>query len=182
MKLNSTTSPVNSEEFWAALVGSGLLSGKQLAILKDSLLSRGVPATELSRHLVECGWLSQFQANRLLEGRSRGFFFDQYKVVDLLGLGGMGWVYRAVDSNTGEEVALKVMRDDLKHDPGMLARFQQEARVGLRLNHPNIVRTKSIGSAGGLPYVIMEFVPGPNLLELLGQCRRLPWPQACEFA
>src|SRR5262249_11213193 len=109
------------------------------------------------------------------------FFFDRFKLLDLFGLGGMGWVYHAVDTDSGEDVAIKVLRDDLKHDAGMLARFHQEARVGLKLIHPQIVRTLSTGSAGGLPYVSMEFVPGPNLLELLIQSGRLPWPLVCEI-
>lgn len=174
---------VTGEAFWIALEQSGLLAPDQLESVKDALPSaEGASAEQIAQHLVQRRYLSRFQADRLLAGRARGFFFDHYKVIDLLGVGGMGWVYRAVDTKTGDDVALKVLRDDLKLDAGMLARFQQEARLGLQLDHPNIVKTLEVGSAGGLPYVIMPYLPGPNLLELLVQCKRLPWPQACELA
>lgn len=174
---------LQSDAFWIALEQSGLLTAQQLSDAKQTLLQGGNPTAEdVSRHLIDRGWLTPFQAERLLEGRSRGFFYDRYQIVDLLGLGGMGWVYQAVDSSSGEVVALKVLRDEFRHDPGLLARFHQEARVGMQLNHPNIMRTLALGSAGGLPYMIMEFAPGPNLLELLLERRRLPWEQACDFA
>ena len=117
-----------------------------------------------------------------MEGRSRGFFFDNYRVLDLLGAGGMGWVYRAADINTEEVVAMKVLLDRLKEDRGMLARFQQEARAGLLLDHPNIVRTRATSCAGGMMYMILDFVEGPSLLEILLQRRRLRWSLACDFA
>src|SRR5690606_31954370 len=105
---------------------------------------------DAARLLVRRGLLTQYQVDRLLEGRSRGFFFDQYRVLDLLGAGGMGWVYRAADTSTNEVVALKVLLDRHKEDRGMLVRFKQEARAGQILDHPHIVRTRGTGSAGGM--------------------------------
>ncbi len=176
-------SPLISDAFWISLEQSGLVAVEQIAAAKDLVISQGVAtAGEAAQLLVEQGLITRFQADRLLEGRSRGFFFDSYQVIDLVGVGGMGWVYQAVDTQTKDVVALKVLRDEFKHDSGMLARFQQEARVGLKLQHPHIVRTIALGSAGGLPYMTMDFVAGPNLLELLVQRRRLPWQQACDFA
>jgi len=170
-----------TDGFWTALDQSGLLKPRRLAMAR-AIAAEDPEATaaEIAQKLVVRGMLTRFQADRLLEGRSRGFRFDRYKIVDVLGLGGMGWVYRAVDVDTGDQVALKVLRDDLKHDAGMLARFHQEAAVGLKLNHPHIMRTRSLGEAGGLPYMILDFVAGPNLLEVLLKRQRLPWQQACE--
>ena len=172
-----------SDTFWDALHQSALLTPEQQAGV-ERLVEANAEASpaDILKQLVKRGWLTAFQAERLLEGRKRGFFYDQYKIVDLIGLGGMGWVYRAVDTTTGATVALKVLREDLQHDQGMMPRFQQEAKVGMRLHHPNILETLSMGAAGGLPYVTMEYVPGPNLLEYLVANRRLPWGQACEFA
>ena len=173
------------ETFWAQLAESGLLPARQVKSVARELAQEGVNSDAVAaKQLVRRGLLTRYQAERLLEGRSRGFFFDEYKLLDLLGIGGMGWVYRAENTGTGGIVALKVLLDQLKHDRGMLARFEQEARAGLRFNHENIVRTFACGSAGGLPYVIMEYVEGPSLLELLKtheRCR-LPWEQACEIA
>lgn len=175
--------PLISGVFWQQLAKSGLLSPERTASLARELQKREVTdEVRAAQLLVKRGLLTRYQADRLLEGRSRGFFFDQYRILDLLGAGGMGWVYRACDSKTEEVVALKVLLDRHKEDRGMLARFQQEARAGLLLDHPHIVRTKTTASAGGLHYMVLEFVPGPSLLELLMRQGRLSWSLACDIA
>lgn len=175
--------PLISGAFWEHLSKSRLISPEEIAAVAREFQRRGVESDEdAARLLIERGLLTQYQADRLLEGRARGFFFDNYRILDLLGAGGMGWVYRAADCNSNEVVALKVLLDRLKEDRGMLARFQQEARAGLLLDHPHIVRTRSMGSAGGLLYMVMDFVEGPSLLELLLRRRRLPWALSCDVA
>lgn len=176
--------PQIDDAFWETLSQSKLLTTAQLSETQQLVKSRVAPVSPeaILRHLVKQKWLTPFQADRLHKGQSRGFFYDQYKVVDLLGLGGMGWIYEAIDTHTGQVVALKAVRQEFQHDQGLLARFQQEAKVGLLLHHPNILQTYALGSAGGLPYLTMEYIAGPNLLELLRQRRRLPWEQACEIA
>jgi serine/threonine protein kinase len=173
------------DTFWAQVTESGLVPEGQVKTLARRLAREGIESdSAVARKLIQLGLITRYQASRLLEGRSRGFFFDHYKLLDLLGVGGMGWVYRAAHNETGETVALKVLLDQFKNDHGMLARFEQECRAGLCFQHENIVRTHSQGSAGGLPYVIMEFVEGPSLLELLRlrEGTRLPWEQACDIA
>ena len=173
------------ESFWMQLAESGLVSEPKIKLFAQEFAGRGIVSDAVAaKALIQRGLLTRYQADRLLEGRSRGFFFDQYKLLDLLGVGGMGWIYRAQHVETGKVFALKVLLDQLKHDPGMLARFEQEARAGQRFHHENIVRTYESGSAGGLPYMIMELVEGPSLLELLRirEKSRLPWEQACDIA
>ncbi len=156
---------------------------REVTAVSRELAVQGVKSDEdVARLLVERGLITQFQSEWLREGRSRGLFFDEFKLLDLLGVGGMGWVYKAENTKTKEIVALKVLLEQFKHDRGMLARFQQEARAGLRLNHPNVVRTHRLGSAGGSHYVIMDLVEGPSLLEVLLRKKRLKWGQACDFA
>jgi eukaryotic-like serine/threonine-protein kinase len=175
--------PVLSGVFWQQLAKSGLLSPERSASIAREVQKRRITSDEEAAELlVRRGLLTQYQADRLLEGRSRGFFFDQYRILDLLGAGGMGWVYRAEDTTTNEVVALKVLLDRHKEDRGMLARFQQEARAGLLLDHPNIVRTRATSSAGGMMYMILDFVEGPSLLEILLRRKRVPWKMACDFA
>lgn len=168
---------------WDALEGSKLLNAEQLSATKQAVeaASPTPAAKSVLRSLVARQWLTAYQAERLYQGQSRGFFYDHYKIVDILGLGGMGWIYQAVDTQTGQLVALKSMRQDYQRDQGMLARLKQEANVGMRLDHPHIARTYSLGTAGGLPYLTMELVPGPNLQELLHYKGRVPWQQACEL-
>ena len=173
------------ESFWIQLAESRLVPAAQIKVVARELETAGVVSDAVAaKNLVQRGLITRYQADRLLEGRSRGFFFDDYKLLDLLGVGGMGWVYRAENIKTHQTFALKVLLDQLKHDRGLLARFEQEARAGQRFHHENIVRTYGYGAAGGLPYVIMEYVEGPSLLELLRfrERSRLPWEQACDIA
>ncbi len=175
--------PLVADSFWKHLSESGLLTNRQVAAWNRDVAAKGLSSdAEAASELVTRRVLTRFQADRLLEGRSRGFFFDEYKLLDLLGVGGMGWVYQAAHCETGQMVAIKVLLDQFKNDRGMLARFQQEAHTTLRLNHPNIIRTHRLGSAGGSHYMIMDLVEGPSLLELLLKRKRLPWGQACDIA
>lgn len=175
-------SPQVAASFWMCVKESALLAPEVLADIRRDPATRSLAPRDVAQVLVQRRLLSRFQADRLLEGRSRGFFFDNYKIVDMLGVGGMGTVYQAQHTVSGDVVALKVLGDRLKRDDGMRARFLQEARIGLRLQHPQIVRTYELGSAGGLPYMIMELVRGSSLLEILLRVHRVPWAAACEFA
>ena len=90
-----------------------------------------------------------------------------YRLVAAIGSGGMGEVYRAVDTRLGREVAIKVLPAEVSADAARLARFENEARAASALNHPNIVTIHEIGRADGLSYIVMELVDGKTLRELL---------------
>jgi serine/threonine protein kinase len=174
------------DAFLKQLEKSRLLSASQLSDALATLQSAGATGDlEIARGFVGQGLLTRFQANRLLQGHSRGFWIDGYKLIDVLGSGGMGVVYSAHDDNTGKTVALKVLSDRHKNDAGVLARFELEARAGLRLCHPHIVRTLARGAVedvyGELHYLAMELWEGINLQELLDIRGAFPFPQACDF-
>lgn len=90
-----------------------------------------------------------------------------FEIVSLLGKGGMGAVYLARDLELGRNVAIKVFRSDVFSDPSGLERFKHEARSASALNHPNIVTIYEIGSMDDVHYLVMEYVTGPTLRELL---------------
>jgi serine/threonine protein kinase len=92
--------------------------------------------------------------------------FPHLEIADLIGRGGMGWVYRARQKNLDRVVALKVLPPVEGKDPAFAERFQREARALARLNHPNIVAIYDFGQAGPYYYFMMEFVEGPNLRQL----------------
>jgi serine/threonine protein kinase len=97
---------------------------------------------------------------------------------DLLGRGGMGEVYRAIDTQTGETVAVKVLTPEvLARDPDLLERFQREGEALRRLNHPNIVRMVTAVEEDGLHYLVMEYVSGGSLEDMLQKEGRLPIAQ-----
>jgi serine/threonine protein kinase len=101
-----------------------------------------------------------------------------YKLMEVIGRGGTGTVYRGQDVRTGKIVAVKVMAAELTTDPVLLRRFEQEFAAACRLDHPHIVRGLDFGLADGVPYLVMEFVDGQNL----GQQVRDQGPLALDHA
>ncbi|MFQ5350037.1 MAG: serine/threonine-protein kinase, partial [Thermoanaerobaculia bacterium] len=107
---------------------------------------------------------------------------SRYRIVDLLGRGGMGEVYRAEDLKLGEAVALKLLPQELTSDGAALARLHQEVRMARRITHKNVVRVHDVGEADGLPFIAMEYIDGENLESLLKRIGRLPETKALELA
>jgi serine/threonine protein kinase len=109
------------------------------------------------------------------DGRPPRTFIGQrvgpYEIVSVLGVGGMGEVYRAKDSRLGREVALKILPAGFATDPARLGRFEGEARILASLNHPNIAVIHGVEEAAGSPAIVMELVEGQTLEERLSAAR-----------
>src|SRR5688572_12091592 len=100
---------------------------------------------------------------------SPGKQIGSYSVVDAIGAGGMGNVYRATDSRLGRDVAIKTLPDQLAQNPDALARFEREARFLASLNHPNIATIYGIEEHGGERLLVLELVPGETLDQMLAR-------------
>lgn len=173
-------------DFLTLLKKSGLLLPDDFQDAAITVAQLNEPSQEeMALVLVEDGYLTRYQADRLLEGTFRGLMIDGYKVLEVLGCGGMGWVYIAEDTETQWRVALKVLPDEARRDAGTLARFRLEAQAGMRLNHPNIVRSYKIGQSedryGPTHYVSMELVRGVNLFEFMLMKKELEIDHACDI-
>ena len=112
---------------------------------------------------------------------SPGERLGRYEVIDLLGVGGMGSVYRALDASLGREVALKALGEAFRGDSASLRRFEREARVLATLNHPNIATIYGFERLNGSPFLVLERVEGDTLAQRLSR-GRMPIPEALAIA
>ena len=106
----------------------------------------------------------------------------RYRVIGLLGRGGMGEVYRATDLTLGQSVALKFLPDEAAGNERLLERFHNEVRIARQVSHANVCRVYDIGEADGLPFMSMEYVDGEDLAGLLQRIGRLSNDKALEIA
>lgn len=106
---------------------------------------------------------------------------NRYRISRLIGQGGMADVYLAYDEILGRDVAIKVLRQKLADDPQTLFRFIREASAARRLDHPNVVEIYDVGESGDLHYIVMEYVPGQTLKEVIADTGPMPADRAIEI-
>src|SRR5581483_6194013 len=131
--------------------------------------------------LVRAQALTAFQARNLLQGRFRGLVVGPYRLLQPLGQGGMGVVYLAEHAQLRRQVAIKVLPHDKARDRIALERFYREARSAAALDHPNIVRLHDVCQGAGVHFLVMEYVDGTTLQELLERTGALHYAQAADY-
>lgn len=135
----------------------------------------------LARHLLQRGWLTPFQANHLVQGRAADLVLGAYVLVERLGEGLRGQVYKAKHRRMKRVAAVKVVRKDLLADPAAVERFYLEIQAASQLDHPNVVHAYDAGPAGPTHFLAMEFVEGTDLGKLVQQSGPLPVEQAAAY-
>jgi serine/threonine protein kinase len=121
----------------------------------------------LAQLLVRDAVLSKFQSEQLLSGKWRGFYVGKYRVIERIGIGGMGQVYLAEHRTMKRRYAIKVLPRSKSSDPAALERFEREARAGGSIDHTNIVRAYDKDQDGDLHYLVMDFIDGCSLSEIV---------------
>jgi len=153
------------ESFLAVLEQSHLLGHEQLARARDSAAGIDDPE-QLAQVLVRRELLSDWQASQLLAGRT-SLFLGKYVLIRPLGRGGMGTVFLGRHPTMNRQVALKILSKRVRKDPGSLERFLSEARAVAALNHPNIVQAYDVDNHRDRYYIVLEYVQGHDLREIV---------------
>jgi serine/threonine-protein kinase len=165
----------------AELARHPLLKPDQLAELSRFAKTAGPQAKQFCQELLRRGWLTTFQINQLVKGEAAELVLGPYLLLDRLGAGGMGQVYKARHLRLDRIEAVKVIRPDLLASPGVLQRFQREARAAAQLSHVNIVAVRHADEVGGRHFLVMEYVEGTDLGQLVGKDGPLPVGLACDL-
>src|SRR5262249_33205872 len=144
------------------------------------LAEAGVSAAEtalFAKWLVARDAVTDYQAAVVLGRRSEPLWLGEFKVLSRAAHGRLAGVYKAVHQS-GQEVAVQVLPPARARDPQLVARFEREARLAVKLQHPNVVRTFQTGVDGGVRFLVMEYLNGQTLKEALLHRGRLPTAEA----
>lgn len=144
---------------------SGILGDRQFDDLRNRVLSGELPFEPklLATKLVRDKILTEYQARRFLGNKAHGLTVGKYVILDRIGSGSMGRVYKAQHQLMGRVVALKIIAPEIVTNQRVVARFQREMRMVGRLDHPNVVRAYDADQVGNILYIVMEYVSGQSL-------------------
>ncbi|MEM1068081.1 MAG: serine/threonine-protein kinase [Planctomycetota bacterium] len=163
---------VTSERFLDCVAKSGLVDTSdldKLVVKVREKLDGDLPANpkKLAQVFVKRKLLTEWHIEKLLDGKYKGFFLGKYKLLGHIGTGGMSSVYLAEHSRMGDKRAIKVLPKSRVKDATYLARFQLEAKAIASLNHPNIVLAYDIDNEDDVHYIVMQYVDGIDMQQLV---------------
>jgi serine/threonine protein kinase len=154
------------------------------AALDEFRSARGEQAADadaLAAFLVEKGLLTQWHVEKLMNKKYRGYFLGKYRILRLIGSGGMSTVYLAEHRVMHRQRAIKVLPQRRVNDSSYLARFHLEAQATSQLDHPNIVRCYDVDNEGDTHYIVMEYIEGKDLNTIVKQEGPLSLELACNY-
>lgn len=174
---------VSVEEFVRGIVRSGLMSEEYIIGFVDGLPEDKRPkdSQDLAKSLIAHKKLTAYQAERIEKGEVRGLVLGEYVVLEPLGAGGMGMVYKARHRRMERQVAIKVLPPAISRSPEEIERFQREMLAMAILNHPNIVTAYDASEFDGVDFFVMEYVDGNNLYEIVKKDGVFPIEKACDY-
>ena len=152
-------SEISADQLAQRIYDCGLLGSKELEQTLADAGGRGRASfNDFIKKLLETEQMTNWQISRVVEGQRRGYFYNKWKVLYLIGAGTFARVYRAVHSESGEVKAVKVLRSRYSADIETRDSFLREARVVMDLRHPNIVPIYEVDEDKGRIYMVMDFV------------------------
>jgi serine/threonine protein kinase len=172
--------PATCDDFLDIVRKSGLIDPPRLDAFLRQLSGEQAPR-HLASLLIGAGLLTHFQAEQLLLGKWRGFTIGKYRVLERLGSGGNGTVYLCEHQVVRRKVAVKVLPTSRAESPAALARFYREARAAGSLDHPNLVKAHDIDQDNGLHFLVMDYVDGATLQQIVSRTGPLSVPRAVDY-
>lgn len=170
------------DDFVQIIQRSGLVDEARLEQALAAWPDRSLPLPDdLPQALVAANLLTDWQVEQLRKGRHKGFTLGRYKLLRLLGAGGMSSVYLAEHATLHSKVAIKVLPVKRADKSSYLARFEREAQQSARLNHPNIIRTFDLDTSGAIHFIAMEYIEGVDLHAKVKRDGPLDVREAAEF-
>lgn len=173
--------PMTLQQFATQLEDSGVLSAEDLASFQESHCPDLESAEDLGKLLVKHQKVTRLQAQMVYQGKGHKLRFGNYVIQDKIGSGGMGDVYLAKHRRMQRCVALKLLPTAMAQDQNVIRRFQREVQAAAKLSHPNIVTAHDADEVDGTHYLVMEYVEGTDLSELVKQQGVLSVGQALDY-
>ncbi len=181
VRVSQMSPPSPTVQFVEALRQSRLLSPGQWQEFSRDLQPRFADLRPLARQLMEREWLTPFQVNQLIRGRGSHLVLGPYVLLERIGAGLLGQVYKAQHRLMNRPVALKIIREELLAQPEAVRRFYHEIEAISQLSHPNLVHAYDAGPIGRTHFFASEFVQGTDLGRLVEQSGPLPAGLACAY-
>ena len=173
--------PLTAQELLGLLRTHRLLEPAQLQQLAAKPPAALGDSRKMAGDLVKQGWLTPFQINQIFQGHVAELVLGPYLLLERLGEGGMGQVFKARHTRLERLVSLKIIRKDRLSDREAVQRFQREAKSAARLSHNNVVTIFDSDQAGETYFLAMEYVEGTDLFRLVKQQGKLPVETACSY-
>ncbi|QDT52882.1 Serine/threonine-protein kinase StkP [Caulifigura coniformis] len=168
------------QQFARGLEDGGIVSAEAIRSSLSSL--DGTPDSEgLVKELLRTRKLTKFQADEILHGRAQSLVLGNYLLLERIGQGGMGQVFKARHRRMDRIVAVKRLPDDVSGDQLAIARFDREVRAAARISHPNIVAAFDADDANGVHFLVMEYVQGADLARVIRKVGPLPVENAVDL-
>ncbi len=163
---------------------SGLIQDDTLGRLMNSpeiLHTESFPPEKLAEFFQQKKLLTAFQCKTLLTGKYRGLLLGPYKILEPIGKGGMGAIYLAEHTTLQRQVAIKILPTESARKPELLQRFYREARAAAALDHPNIVKLYDVSQGAGTHFLVMEYVQGKNLQQVVASRGPIPYQEVVKY-